>query len=91
MIYWDKKNKQSEILVALDSNMQQAYKLKQEKYIELISSLQRMYHGYKYSWMLGGDPCKSGAEHTQTWNIKEKSWNSNTSHPESSTPGIYSN
>ena len=52
MIYWDKKNKQCEIIeisVPLDNYMQQAYKLKQGKYIELISQLQRMYLGYKYS------------------------------------------
>ena len=52
MIYWDKKNKQFEIIeisVPLDNNMQQAYKLKQGKYIELISQLQKMYRGYKYS------------------------------------------
>ena len=52
MIYWDKKNKQCEIIeisVPLDNNMQQAYKLKQGKYIELISQLQKMYRGYKYS------------------------------------------
>ena len=29
--------------------MQQAYKQKQGKYIELISQLQKMYRGYKYS------------------------------------------
>ena len=29
--------------------MQQAYKLKQSKYIELISQLQRMYKGFKYN------------------------------------------
>ena len=52
MIYWDKKNKQCEIIeisVPLDNNMQQAYKLKEGKYIELISQLQKMYCGYKYS------------------------------------------
>ena len=52
MIYWDKKNKQCEIIeisVPLDNNMQQAFKLKQGKYIELISQLQKMYRGYKYS------------------------------------------
>ena len=52
MIYWDKKHKQCEIIeisVPLDNNMQQEYKLKQGKYIELISKLQKMYHGYKYS------------------------------------------
>ena len=75
MIYWDKKNKQCEIIeisVPLDNNMQKAYKLKQGKYIELISQLQKMYRRYKI-WMLGGNPCKSGTEHTQTWNIKGKS------------------
>ena len=52
MIYWNLKDKQCEIIeisVPLDSNMQQAYKLKQGKYIELISQLQRMYKGFKYN------------------------------------------
>ena len=81
MIYWDKKNKQCEIIeisVPLDNYMQQAYRLKQGKYIELISQLENVLwiqiQCYNYhSWMLGGNPCKSGAEHTWTWNIKGQS------------------
>ena len=52
MIYLNLKDKQCEIIeisVPLDNNMQQAYKLKQGKYIELISQLQRMYKGFKYN------------------------------------------
>ena len=52
MIYWNLKDKQCEIIeisVPLDNNKQQAYKLKQGKYIELISQLQRMYKGFKYN------------------------------------------
>ena len=51
-IYWDLKNKQCEIIelpIPLDDNMQQAYKLKQGKYIELISQQQRIYKGYKFN------------------------------------------
>ena len=52
MIYWNLKDKQCEIIeisVPLENNMQQAYKLKQGKKIELISQLQRMYKGFKYN------------------------------------------
>ena len=52
MIYWNLKDKQCEIIeisVPLDNNMQQAYKLKQGKYIELISQLQRMYKRFEYN------------------------------------------
>ena len=52
MVFWDTKNKLCELIeisVALDNNIAHAYKLKQEKYIELISQMQRLYRGYKYS------------------------------------------
>ena len=52
MVFWDTKNKPCkliEISVLLDNNIAHAYKLKQEKYIELISQMQRLYRGYKYS------------------------------------------
>ena len=38
-----------EISVPLDNNIAHAYKLKQEKYIKLISQRQRLYRDYKYS------------------------------------------
>ena len=68
IIYWDQKNKQSEIItisVPLDNNVQQAYRLKQGKYMELISQLQRMYRGYKYSVIIITVGCL--LESLQTW------------------------
>ena len=52
MVFWDSKNKLCELIeisVPLDNNMAHTYKLKQEKYIELISQMQRLYRGYKCS------------------------------------------
>ena len=54
MVFWDTKNKHCELIeisVPLDNNIAYAYKLKQEKYIELISQMQRRCRGHKYSVM----------------------------------------
>ena len=52
MVFWDTKNKCCELIeisVPLDNNVTHAHQLKQEQYIELISQMQRLYRGYKYS------------------------------------------
>ena len=52
MVFWDTNNKCCELIeisVPLDNNVAHAHKLKHERYIELISQMQRLYRGYKYS------------------------------------------
>ena len=41
----------AEITVPLDTNLRKAYKEKQEKFIPLITNMQRMYNGYRYELM----------------------------------------
>ena len=52
MMLWDREQKTCqliEITVPLDTNLKEAYHLKEIKYIPLISEMQRLYKEYKFS------------------------------------------
>ena len=52
MVLWDIKNRKCtiiEISVSLDTNLEFAYKSKQEKYVSLVCQLQQLYRRYTYS------------------------------------------
>ena len=52
MVLWDLKNRKctiTEISVPLDTNLELAYKSKQQKYMSLICQLQQLYWRYTYS------------------------------------------
>ena len=55
MLIWDIKEKTCkivEVTCPLDTNIQQAFELKQQKYIQLISQMQLLHPGYKFSTIL---------------------------------------
>ena len=52
MILWDLKNRKCTIIVIsvpLDTNLEFAYKSKQEKYVSPVCQLQQLYRRYTYS------------------------------------------
>ena len=52
MMLWDREQKTCqliEITVPLDTNLKEAYHLKEIKYIPLMSEMQRLYKEYKFS------------------------------------------
>ena len=65
-IIWDIKEKTCkivEVTCPLDTNIQQAFELKQQKYIQLISQMQLLHPGYKFSricrsWRYGSNSQK---------------------------------
>ena len=55
IMLWKKEEKTCQLVectVPLDTNLAEAYHQKEIKYIPLISELQRMYHGYKFSTVI---------------------------------------
>ena len=72
MVFWDTKNKRCELIeisVPLDNNIAHVYKLKQEKYIELIGQMQRLYRGYEYSVIVITVGCLGAVSDNLTENL----------------------
>ena len=69
-----------EVTCPLDTNLQQAYELKQQKYIQLISQMQILYPKYKFSTVsivvggMGSIP-KNFHENLRKLNIQEERLN----------------
>ena len=69
-----------EVTCPLDTNLQQAYELKQQKYIQLISQMQILYPKYKFSAVIiivggiGAIP-KNFHENLRKLNIQEERLN----------------
>ena len=80
MLIWGIKEKTCkivEVTCPLDTNIQQAFELKQQKYIQLISQMQLLHPGYKFSTIfvvvggMGAIP-KNLDSNLQKLNIREE-------------------